>query len=173
LFLREAAAELDAGAMKEPAGLESSVGSAERLCQEVNDLLAKVRSTLDHVRDISTSELTSNTMAGILKALAVKEDGEDPLVAAVRRQVTINSESVFSMLMMHGVEFDADKVTGTYPKDKDIRDIAPKAYLERARNLSARMMSFLAERNEKRAAAKAQKRSASGAPSSKAVGSST
>jgi hypothetical protein len=29
--------------MKEPIGLESSVGSAERLCQEVNDLLAKVR----------------------------------------------------------------------------------------------------------------------------------
>jgi hypothetical protein len=53
------------------------------------------------------------------------------------------------MVMMHGVEFDADKVTGTYPKDKDGRDIAPKGYLERARNLSARMMSFLAERNEK------------------------
>jgi hypothetical protein len=112
-------------------------------------------------------------MAGILEALVVKEDGEDPLVAAVRRQVTIGSESVFSMLMMHGVEFDADKVTGTYPKDKDGRDIAPKAYLEHARNLSARMTSFLAERNEKRATTKARKRSASGAPSSKAAGSST
>jgi hypothetical protein len=73
------------------------------------------------------------------------------------------------MLMMHGVEFDADKVTGTYPKDKDGRDIAPKGYLERTHNLSARMMSFLAERNEKRAAAKARKRSASGAPSSKSI----
>jgi hypothetical protein len=71
-------------------------------------------------------------MASILEALAVKEDGEDPLVAAVRRQVTIGSESVFSMLMMHGVEFDPDKVTGTYPKDKDEHDIAPKAHLERA-----------------------------------------
>jgi hypothetical protein len=48
------------------------------------------------------------------------------------------------MLMMHGVEFDTDKVMGTYPKDKDGRDIAPKSYLERARNLSARMTSFLA-----------------------------
>jgi hypothetical protein len=76
------------------------------------------------------------------------------------------------MLMMHGVEFDADKVTGTYPKDKDGRDIAPKGYLERARHLSARMTSFLAERNERRAAAKARKRSASGAPSSKGAGSS-
>jgi hypothetical protein len=149
--------------MKEPAGLESSVGDAERLCQGVNNLLAKVRSTHDRIRDISAPESTSNTMAGILEALAVKEDGEDPLVAAVRRQVTIGSESVFSMLMMHGVEFDADKVTGTYPKDKDGRDIAPKAYLERARNLSARMTSFLADRNEKRAAAKARKCSASGA----------
>jgi hypothetical protein len=71
--------------MKEPARLESSVGSTERLCQEVNDLLAKVRSTLDRVHDISIPESTSNTMADILEALAVKADGEDPLVAAVRR----------------------------------------------------------------------------------------
>jgi hypothetical protein len=159
--------------MKEPAGLESSVGSTERLCKEVGDLLAKVRSTLDRVHDISTPESSSNTMASILEALAVKEDGKDPLVAAVGQQVTIGSESIFSMLMMHGVEFDADKVTGTYPKGKDGCDIAPKAYLEHACYLSARMMSFLAERNEKRAAAKAQKHSASGAPSSKATGSST
>jgi hypothetical protein len=151
LLLREAA-ELDAGAMEEPAGLDSSVGSVERLCQDVRDLLAKVRLTLDRVPDVSIPELTSNTMAGILEALAVKADDEDPLVAAVCRQVTIGSESVFSMLMMHGVEFDADKVTGTYPKDKDGRDIAPKGYLERTRNLSARMTSFLVERNESRAA---------------------
>jgi hypothetical protein len=159
--------------MKEPAGLESSVGSVECLCQDVRDLLAKVRPTLDRVRDVSIPESTSNTMASILEALAVKADGEDPLVAVVRRQVTIGSESVFSMLMMHGVEFNADKVTGTYPKDKDGRDIAPKAYLERAHKLSVRMTSFLAERNEKRAAAKARKRSTSGAPSSKATSSST
>jgi hypothetical protein len=172
LFLHEAAAKLDAGAMKEPAGLEPSVGSAERLCQEVSDLLAKVWPTLDRVCDISIPESTSNTMAGILEALAEKADGEDPLVVAVRRQVTIGSESVFSMLMMHGVEFDADKVTSTYLKDKDGRDIAPKGYLERAHNLFARMTSFRVERNEKRAAAKAWKCSASGAPSSKASGSS-
>jgi hypothetical protein len=159
--------------MKEPAGLESSVGNAERLCQEVRDLLVKVQSTLDRVRDISAPESTSTTMAGILEALAVKENGEDPLVAVVRRQVTIGSESVFSMLMMHGVEFNADKVTRTYPKDKDGCDVAPKAYIEHARDLSARMASFLADRNARRAAAKARKRSASGAPSSKAAGSST
>jgi hypothetical protein len=173
LFLREAAAELDAGAMKEPTGLELSVGSAQRLCQEVSDLLAKVRPTFDRVRDVSIPESTNKTMAGILEALAVKADDEDPLVAVVHRQVTIGSESVFSMLMMHGVEFDADKVTGTYPKDKDGHDIAPKAYLEHARNLSAQMTSFLVERNKKRAAARARKRSASGAPSSRATGSST
>jgi hypothetical protein len=168
LSLLEAAAELDTEAMKEPAGLESSVGIAERLCQEVRDLLAKVRSTLDRIRDMSIPDSTSNTMAGILEALAVKTDGEDPLVAAVRRQVTIRSESVFSMLMMHGVEFDADKVTSTYLKDKDGRDKSPKGYIELARDLSARMTSFLAERNERRGAARARKRSASGAPSSKA-----
>jgi hypothetical protein len=157
----------------EPAGLESSVGNAERLCQEVRDLLAKVRSTLDRVRDISAPKSMSTTMTGVLEALAVKENGEDPLVAVVRRQVTIGFESVFSMLMMHGVEFDADKVTSKYLKDKDGRDVAPKAYLERARDLSARMTSFLADRNARRAAAKARKRSASGAPSSRATGSST
>jgi hypothetical protein len=173
LLSHEIAAELGTTAMKEPAGLESSIGNAERLCREVRDLLAKVRSTLDRVRDISAPKLTSSTMAGILETLAVKEDGEDPLVAAVHRQVTTSSESVFSMLMMHGVEFDANKVTVTYPKDKDGCDVAPKAFIERARTLSARITSFLADRNTKRAAAKARKRSVSGALSSKATGSST
>jgi hypothetical protein len=171
-FSHEVAAELGAVAMKEPAGLESSVRDAERLCREVRELLAKVRPTLERVRDISAPESTSSTMSGILKALAVKEDSKDPLLAAVRRQVTIGSESVFSMLMIHGVEFDANKVTSTYPKDKDGRDVAPKAFVERAHTLSTRMTSFLADRNAKRAAAKARRRSASGAPSSKATGSS-
>jgi hypothetical protein len=102
----------------------------------------------------------------------VKENGKDPLVAAVHRQVTTGSESVFSMLMMHGVDYDFNKVTRSYPKDKDGHDVSPKAYLERARELSARMTSFLAERNARRVAAKTRKRSAMGAPSSRATGSS-
>jgi hypothetical protein len=72
------------------------------------------------------------------------------------------------MMMMHGMEFDDDKITSTYPKDKDGRDKSTKSYVARARDLAARMTSFLAERNEKRAAAKSQKCGASGAPSSKA-----
>jgi hypothetical protein len=128
---------------------------------------------LDRVRDISALESTSTIMAGVLDALSVKENGEDPLVAAVRRQVTTSSESVFSMLMMHGVDCDFEKVTSTYLKDKDGRDISPKAYLEHARYLSARMTSFLADRNARRVAAKTQKRSVTGAPSSRAAGSST
>jgi hypothetical protein len=72
-------------ALKEPVGLESSIGYAKRLCQGVRDLLVKVRSTLDSVRDIFAPKSTSSTMAGILKTLAVKENGEDPLVVAVRR----------------------------------------------------------------------------------------
>jgi hypothetical protein len=84
LFSHEVAAELGAAAMKEPAGLESNIGNTECLCREVRDLLVKVRSTLDRVCDISAPESTSSTMAGILEALAVKEDNEDPLVAAVR-----------------------------------------------------------------------------------------
>jgi hypothetical protein len=107
-------------------------------------------------------------MAGILDAVAVKAGGEDPLLAAVRHQVTIGTESVFSMMMMHDVEFDADKVTSTYPKDKDGRDKSAKTYVARARELAARMTGFLADRNEKRAAARARKRGASAAPSSKA-----
>jgi hypothetical protein len=79
------AAELNAGAMKEPAGLESSVGAAERLSREVCSFLAKVRSTLIRVRDTSIPDSLGDTMAGILEALAMKPDSEDPLVAAVRR----------------------------------------------------------------------------------------
>jgi hypothetical protein len=72
------------------------------------------------------------------------------------------------MMMMHDVEFDADKVTSSYPKDKDGRDKSAKSYVARARDLAARMTSFLAERNEKRTAARGRKRGTSGAPSSKA-----
>jgi hypothetical protein len=72
------------------------------------------------------------------------------------------------MMMMHDVEFDADKITSTYPKDKDGREKSAKSYLACARDLAARMTSFLAERNEKCAAVRARKHSASGAPSSKA-----
>jgi hypothetical protein len=93
-------------------------------------------------------------MTGVLGALALREDGEDPLIAAVRRQVTTGSESVFSMMMMHGVDCDVDKVTGTYPKGKAGRNLSPKEYLERARALSERMANFLAERNAKKKAAR-------------------
>jgi hypothetical protein len=77
------------------------------------------------------------------------------------------------MMMMHGVECDFDKVTGTYPKGKDGHDISPKEYLERARTLSERLAHFLAERNAKKKAAREQRRSAKGASSGRAAGSST
>jgi hypothetical protein len=158
--------------MKEHAGLESSVGAAERLSRELCSFLAKVRSTLIRVRDTSIPDSLGDTMAGILEALAVKPDGEDPLVAAVCRQVTIGSESVFSLMMTHEVPFDAEKVTSTYPKDADGRDKSAKSYVARARDLAARLTSFLAERNDQRAAAQARRCGTSGAQSSKAPGSS-
>jgi hypothetical protein len=82
----EVAAELGAGKMTaEPAGLESSVETMEHVSQEVRNLLAKVHSTLDRVHDISAPESTSTTMAGVLEALALKENGEDQLIVAVHR----------------------------------------------------------------------------------------
>jgi hypothetical protein len=65
--------------------LDTSVETVKRVCQEVQSLLAKVHSTLEHIQDVSAPELTSTTMAGILEALALEEHGEDPLVTAVRR----------------------------------------------------------------------------------------
>jgi hypothetical protein len=157
----------------EAAGLESSVENAEHVCQEVQNLLAKVHSMLDHVHDISALELMSTTIIGVLEALALREDGEDPLIAAVCQQVTTGSELVFSIMMMHGVDCDFNKVTGIYPKGKDGCDISPKEYLERARALSERMANFLAERNVKKKAAWEQRRSMKGASSGRAAGSST
>jgi hypothetical protein len=77
------------------------------------------------------------------------------------------------MMMMHGVECDFDKVTGTYPKGKDSRDISPKDYLERAQTLSEHLAHFLVERNTRKKAAREQRRSAKGASSGRAAGSST
>jgi hypothetical protein len=135
------------------ADLDSSVETAERVCQDVQSLMAKAHSMLECIRDVSIPESTSITTAGIIEALALKEDGEDPMVAAVRQQVTIGSNFVFSMLMMHEVECDFEKIMGTYPKGKDGRDKSPKDYLERARDLSNCLVLFLAERNARRKAA--------------------
>jgi hypothetical protein len=118
-------------------------------------------------------ESMSVTTVGIIEALASKDDGEDPLIAVVHRQVTMGSESVFSMLMMHEVECDFKKITSTYPKGKDGRDKSAKDFLERDRDLSNRLALFLAERNARRKAACEQKRIRKGASSSKATGSST
>jgi hypothetical protein len=68
----------------EPTRLESNVEATEHVCQEVQNLLARAQSTLDHIRDISALELMSTTLTGVLEALALREDGEDPLIAAVR-----------------------------------------------------------------------------------------
>jgi hypothetical protein len=85
LRFREVAAELGAKATTaEPAGLESSVEDAEHVCQEVRNLLAKAQSTLDHVRDLSALKSMSTTLTGVLEALALREDGEDPQITAVR-----------------------------------------------------------------------------------------
>jgi hypothetical protein len=128
---------------------------------------------LDHIHDISAPESTSTTMTGVLEALALREDDEDPLIAAVHRQVTTRSETVFSMMMMHGVDCDFDKVMGTYPKGKDGRDIYPKEFLKHARALSERMANFLVERNIKKKAAREQRHGMKGASSGRAAGSST
>jgi hypothetical protein len=173
LLFFEVAAKLGAAAMTtEPAGLESSIGDVEHICQEVQKLLMKVHSTLDRVRNISTPESMSNTFNGVLEALAVKKDGEDPLIAVVRRQLITGSESVFSMLMMHGFDCDFDKIMSTYPKGKDGPDVSRKEYLERARVLSTRRANFLAEWNARKKAVREQRRSAKGESSSRVAGSS-
>jgi hypothetical protein len=77
------------------------------------------------------------------------------------------------MMMIHGVKCDFDKVTSTYPKGKEGHDISPKEYLKWAWVLSERLAHFLAERNAKKKDAREQKRSAKGASSSRAAGSST
>jgi hypothetical protein len=134
----------------EPVRLGASVKTIERVCQDVRSLLVKIHSTLERVRDVSAPESMSTTMEGILEALALKEDGKDPLVDAVHQQVTIGYESVFSMMMMHGVECDFEKITGTYPKGKDGCDNSPKDYLKGAHELSNLLAHFLAERNARK-----------------------
>jgi hypothetical protein len=167
------AAELGAEeAAIEYADLDAGIKTAQRVCQDVRSLMVKAHSTLERVRDVSIPESTSIMMASIIEALTPKEDSEDPLVAAVRCKVTIGSESVFSMLMMHAVKYDFEKIMGTYPKGKDGRDKSPKDYLERARDLANHLALFLAERNARRKAAREQKRTGKGASSGRATGSS-
>jgi hypothetical protein len=159
--------------VKEHADLDASIETTEHVCQEVRHLLAKAHSTLECMRDVSIPKSTSVTTAGIIEALAPKEGGEDPLVTAVHRQVTTGSESIFSMLMMHEVECEFEKITRTYPKGMDGRDKSPKDYLERARDLANCLALFLAERNARRKAAREQRRTRKGASFGRATGSTT
>jgi hypothetical protein len=77
------------------------------------------------------------------------------------------------MLIMHEVECDFDKITGTYPKGKDGHDKSPKDYLVRSRDLSNRLALFLAERNARRKATREERHTRKGASSDRATGSST
>jgi hypothetical protein len=148
------AAELGAGEASDHADLDASVEATECVCQEVRNLLVKVHSTLERVRGVSVPESTSTMMASIIEALALKEEGEDPMVATVHRQVTTGFESIFLMMMMHEVECDFKNTTGTYSKGKDGLDKSPKDYLERSRDLSNCLAHFLAEQNARRKAAR-------------------
>jgi hypothetical protein len=128
---------------------------------------------LERVWDMAVLKSMSVMTVGIIEALAPKDDSEDPLITAVHRQVTTGSESVFSMLMMHEVECDFEKITSTYPKGKDGRDKSPKDFFERAHNLANHLTLFLAERNAKRKATHEKKHTGKGTSSSKATGSAT
>jgi hypothetical protein len=77
------------------------------------------------------------------------------------------------MLMMHGADYNFDKITSTYPKGKDGHDVSRKEYLEHARVLSARMANFLAEWNARKKAAREQRHDTKGELSGRAAGSST
>jgi hypothetical protein len=55
----------------------------------------------------------SVTIVGMVDALALKEDEEDPTNITMRRKVMIGSESVFTILMVHGVECDFKKIMTT------------------------------------------------------------
>jgi hypothetical protein len=89
----------------------------------------------------------------------------------VRRQVTTGFKSIFTMLLMHGVECDLKKITSTYPKSKDGHDKSTKDFIKDARQMTTRLALLLADRNAKRKAARELKRTAKGASSSKATGS--
>jgi hypothetical protein len=128
---------------------------------------------LERVWELTIPESMSITTASIIKALTPKYNGEDLLVAAVHREVTIGSESVFSMLMMHEVECDFEKITSTYPKGKDGHEKSAKDFLEWAREMANCLALFLVDRNAKRKAAHEQKRTGKCASSSKVTGSAT
>jgi hypothetical protein len=153
------------------ANLEVSIEATERVCLEVRSLLMKVQSTLECVRDMVVPDSTSATIAGIVEALASKADEKDPMNIIVRKQVTTGSESVFTMLMMHGIECDFEKITSTYPKGKYGCENSSKDFIEGARKLATRLALFLVDRNVNRKAARDLKRTGKGASSNKATGS--
>jgi hypothetical protein len=167
------AAELDAksSAVLDGANLEVSIEATERVCLDVRSLLMKVQSMLECVRDMVVPDSMSTTIAGIVEPLAPKVDDKDPMNVAVYKQVTIGSESVFTMLMINGIECDFEKITSTYPKGKYGCEKSSKDFIKGAWKLATRLTLFLADRNVNRKAARDLKRTGKGASSNKVTGS--
>jgi hypothetical protein len=122
----------------------------------------KVQSTLGCARDMFVPDSTGATIAGIVEALAPKADDKDPMNVAMRKQVTTGSESIFTMLMMHGIECDFEKITSTYPKGKYDCEKSLKDFIKGARKLATRLALFLADRKVNRKAARDLKRTGKG-----------
>jgi hypothetical protein len=150
--------------------LEASIEVTEHVCLGVWELLAKVQSMLGRVSDMVVPGSTSATIAGIVDALTLKKDGEDPMNIVVCKKVMTSSKSIFTMLLMHGVECDLEKIKTTYPKGKDGHDKSSKEFIEDAQKLANCLALFLVDRNTKRKIDHDAKRTRRGASSNKATG---
>jgi hypothetical protein len=112
---------------------------------------------------------TSATITGIVDAFTPKGDVEDQMNAAMRKQVITGSESIFTMLMMHGVDCDLQKIMTMYQKCNDGCHMSLRDFIEDAQKLANQLALFLAERNVKKRAAHEAKQTGRGPPSSKAT----
>jgi len=113
-------------------------------------------------------EASADTVPQMVDALAPRSDGEDPLGAAVQKQVMTGAKSVFTMLLLHGVECDFEKITTTHPKGDDGHFLSASGFLEDAQQHALCLLDLIAKHKADRRAAREQKHAKKQTSSSKA-----
>jgi len=148
--------------------LAEEVSAIHGACVRVNGLLEKVQSTLGRVRVEVAPEASADTIPQMVDALAPKGNGEDPVDAAVQKQVMTGAKSVFTMLLLHGVKCDFEKITTTHPKGDDGRFLSASGFLEDAQQHALRLLDSIAKHKAERRAAREQRHAKKHSSSSKA-----
>jgi hypothetical protein len=88
----------------------------------------------------------------LVAALAVQENGDDPLEISTREQLTAGAASAFSMPMMHDVKCDYETISTMFPASGSK---SAQSVFSDAQRCACQLVTFVANKKAKREAKEA------------------